>query len=81
MDGSKLKLISSEDNEDTDKPSPCELKCKEEQAAIKACVHFIQQQREAQSPSSASAPSSECMAPAVAAWTKCCAAANKEASL
>jgi len=62
--------------------SPCEIMCKDEQAAIKACILSIQTQREAVESSPDSQDSSaqpECLLPAVAAWTTCCAAANAEA--
>jgi len=60
--------------------SSCQLNCKAEEAAIKSCVNQIHQQSHNQLSRHMPPPSSECMAAAVAAWTKCCSFANENAS-
>lgn len=55
--------------------SPCEVKCKEQQAALVACMESIRQLSEDLKKTSANP---ECLAPSVAAWTECCSKANSE---
>lgn len=68
--------------------SQCAKQCQRQQAAIVSCIDSIRAARE--SSSGAAAPTTEesdpthtagkvdCLAPAVAAWTKCCSDANND---
>ena len=56
--------------------SACEVKCREQQAALVSCMESIRQQNE----DSTSTTKSKCLAPAVSSWTECCAKANNEDS-
>lgn len=52
-------------------PSACEIECKDQQAALVACMETIRSNPEESAPKT-------CLAPVVAAWTECCAKANEE---
>lgn len=79
---------------DARESSACEEQCRTEQAAIVACIDSIRSAREshegnitgtsntADDSESAGHTSGkvECMAPAVAAWTKCCSDANNSSA-
>jgi hypothetical protein len=52
-------------------PSACEIKCKDEQAALVTCMESIRSNPDESGPKT-------CLAPVVAAWTECCAKANDE---
>lgn len=52
-------------------PSACEIKCKDEQAALVSCMDSIRSHPDESAPKT-------CLAPVVAAWTECCAKANDE---
>ena len=66
--------------------SACERQCRNEQAAIVACIDGIREARASVDASASnmtdpldlahSSGKVECLAPVVAAWTKCCSDAN-----
>lgn len=69
--------------------SPCEKQCRTEQAAIVECIDGIRAARESDGSNTATDSSSdpahssgkvECLAPVVAAWTKCCSDANNSSN-
>mmetsp|Transcript_14199 Transcript_14199/g.30814 ORF Transcript_14199/g.30814 Transcript_14199/m.30814 type:complete len:106 (-) Transcript_14199:438-755(-) len=70
--------------------SPCEKQCRTEQAAIVECIEGIRSARESDGSNTTATDSSsdpahssgkvECLAPVVAAWTKCCSDANNSSN-
>ena len=69
--------------------SQCAKQCQSQQAAIVACIDSIRAARESSSGAAAATAAEEsgpthtagkvdCLAPAVAAWTKCCSDANND---
>ena len=67
--------------------SQCAKKCHSQQVAIVACIDSIRAARESSSGAAAAAEESDpthtagkvdCLAPVVAAWTKCCSDANND---
>ena len=68
--------------------SQCAKQCQSQQAAIVACIDSIRAARESSSGAAAAAAEEsdpthtagkvDCLAPVVAAWTKCCSDANND---
>lgn len=61
-------------NPQKEESSACELKCKEQQAALVSCMESIRQGNEENQQS----VNKQCLLPSVAAWTDCCSKANND---